>query len=44
MMETIQQILHPDPQQQMPGGKCPRCGGLVYAPSYFCGRCGREHL
>lgn len=43
-MNKIEQILHPDPQQRLPAGQCPRCGGLVYAPSRDCGRCRRERL
>ncbi len=40
-MYPIEQILIPDPQQQ-PFRLCPQCHREVYAPGYFCIRCGRE--
>ena len=41
-MNKIEQILHPDPQAQLPVGTCPRCGGLVYLPGRSCARCRRD--
>ena len=43
-MGKIEEILYIDPQQQRPGGKCRRCGGLVYGPGYHCPRCERRQL
>lgn len=41
-MEKVIQILWTDPQQSKEAGRCETCGGVVYAPSMVCIRCGRD--
>ena len=43
-MEGIQGNLYIDPQDQVPAGYCPHCGGALYAPSLICIRCERGRL
>ena len=43
-MEYIEPILYTDPQAQSHRAVCPVCGGVVYAPSLSCIRCGRDKV
>ena len=45
MAVWIEGTLYIDPQQQIPSGFCPVCGGELYAPSLLCIKCeGRGRL
>lgn len=44
MIDWIQGTLYIDPQDQIPAGFCPRCGGALYDPSRICARCERDDL
>lgn len=39
MKVTIRNDCYIDPQDQIPAGYCPACGGELYAPSCECDRC-----
>lgn len=39
MNVTIKSEIHKDPQDQIPAGYCPDCGGELYLPSCKCHRC-----
>ena len=41
---TIEQNLYIDPQNQVPAGYCPNCGGELYAPSHVCSRCEKRQF
>ena len=42
MRTYIESTLFIDTQSQKPTGRCPVCGGEVYAPTESCARCCRE--
>ena len=39
MNVTIKNDIYKDPQDEIPAGYCPECGGELYAPSCECDRC-----
>lgn len=41
-MEVYLDPLYYDYQAQPPAGRCPDCGGELYAPSRVCLRCRRD--
>ena len=43
-MLSIQSNLYTDLQSIREAGRCPHCGGCVYAPSLLCIRCERDRL
>ena len=41
-MYYLESILYTDPQEKTHRAICSVCGGLLYAPSLTCIRCGRD--
>lgn len=42
MEQKVESVLYTDPQNVVPAGRCPVCGGALYPPGLYCLRCDRE--